>query len=222
MLRKTRLSTIPKLLVPDTDPVLRRAVDDLVNIHKCHTVILYGSRARGEGTPTSDYDLLGIRKAGRKYRYAKKSGTTYLDVFIFPEKGLRKVGDEHLYMKDAKVLLQKGSVGDIFVRKLKQALKKPYQPLPADELSIRKVWPYKMLERIRVGDIEGKYRRSWLHETLLGDYFSLRKKRYWGSKESFLWLKKNDPTTYKLFNRVLNTPDDLNLLKKLIDRVTQS
>lgn len=204
------------------DLFLEDAVNELLKKFKCHTVLLYGSRARGDATEKSDYDLMGVRKTGKKFRLAEKREGKYLDVFIFPEKQLAKVGDEHLYMKGAKVLFEEGNFGSEFLGKLKAFSKKPFQFLPEDEIQARRVWAHKMLERIAVGDIEANYRRSWLHEALLSDYFALRKKRYNGSKESFAWLKKNDLVTYKLFEKVLKNPTDWELLKKLVETVTES
>lgn len=203
-----------------SDPFLEAAVNELIQKYKCHTVVLYGSRARGDETPKSDYDLMGVRKSGKKFRFAEKRDGKYLDVFIYLEKDLKKVDESHLYMKHAIVLFERNNYGTQFLKKLGQALKKKYKPLPADELQTKKVWAYKMLERIEVGDIEAKYRRSWLHEALLYDYFYLRKERFWGSKQSFDWLKKNDSDTYTLFGQVLDNPQDLKVLRQLVDRVT--
>ena len=35
--------------------MLERSLDLLTRIHGCHTVVLYGSHARGDATPASDY-----------------------------------------------------------------------------------------------------------------------------------------------------------------------
>lgn len=203
-----------------TDPLLAELVQELIKKHKCHTVILYGSHARGDATPQSDYDLMGVRKSGKKYRVAEKRDGVYLDLFIYPEKDLKKVGDDHLYMNGAKVLYERGKFGTQFLKKLKTAINRKYQPLPAYEIKVRQVWLHKMYDRIAQGGLEGHYRRSWLHEALLYEYFNIRKKRYWGSKKSFSWIIKNDPATYRLFNRVLKDPLNLVLLKKLVERVS--
>lgn len=210
------------IMFKNEDSFLQAAVNELLKKYRCHTVLLYGSRARGDATEKSDYDLMGVRKVGKKVRLAEKRIGKYLDVFIYSEKDLKKVGEEHLYMNQAQVLIERDNFGSKFLKKLKSVAKKPYQSLPADEIKARCVWAYKMLERIEVGDIEANYRRSWLQEALLVDYFAIRKKRFSGSKESFAWLKLNDLQTYKIFEKVLQSPTDLRLLKKLVECVTVS
>lgn len=204
----------------NTDLLLNQLVSELIKKHKCHTVILYGSRARGDFSELSDYDLMGVKKSGRKYRIAEKRNGYYLDVFIYPEKDLQEVGEDYLFMEGAQVLFEKEKFGTSFVRKLKAAARKKFKPLPNDEIEARRIWLHKMFDRIAKGDIEGNYRRAWLHESLLCEYFNIRKKRYWGSKGSFSWLKDNDPKTYQLFEQVLKHPLDLKLLKKLVERVS--
>lgn len=203
------------------DPFLQTAVREFASKYKCHTVLLYGSRARGDATRQSDYDLMGVRKSGPKLRVAEKRGPHYLDGFVFAEKDLQKLGEQHLYMKEARVLVDPSGYGSKLLRKLGALAKQPPKRLAADEANTRRVWAHKMLERIALGDIEANYRRSWLHETLLIDYFELRQLRFGGSKESFAWLKKHDRATYQLFDHVLSRPTELALLKKLVARVTQ-
>ena len=203
------------------DTFLQEAVNELIHKYKCHTVLLYGSRARGDATEKSDYDLMGVRKSGKKFRIGEKRDGKYLDIFVFSEKSLKKPGEEHLYMKDAKLLFDIDGYGSRFLRKLKILAKRPFRSLPDDEIQALGVWAYKMLERISIGDVEANYRRSWLQEQLLVDYFIIRKKRYTGSKASFAWLKKNDLGTYKLFEKVLMKPTDIKLLTKLVERVTE-
>ena len=202
------------------NPILEQIVNELIEKFKCHTVLLYGSHARGDATSKSDYDVMGVRKSGPQFRLAEKRNGIYLDLVIFTEEDLKRVGENHLYLKGAKVLFQKQKFGDRFLRKLEVALRKPYKAQSPDEIHPRGVFAHKMFERVEEGDVEGNYRRSWLQEALLIEYFELRKKRYWGSKESFAWLKENDRRTYNLFDKSLESPKDLKALRRLVERVT--
>ncbi len=202
--------------------ILNKLTSELVTKHKCHTVILYGSHAQGTATRESDYDLMGVRKSGTKYRIARKENGIYIDMFVYPEKMLQKVGEKHLYMRRGKVLFQRTCFGTRFLDKLEKVARKPATRLPKDEIAVRKVWAHKMWERAQKGDVEGNYRRSWLQMSLLEDYFLLRGKRYSGSKASFAWLKDNDTRTFKLFDKVLKHPTDMKALKDLAVRVTKT
>lgn len=202
------------------DEFLATAVNRLIRKYGCHTVVLYGSRARGDFTAKSDYDLMGVRK-GKALRLAKKEKGFYLDIFIYSERELKTPGEQHLYMKEGIVLFEKEKFGTQFLKNLKKIAKRPYRPMPKDEILARRIWAHKMWERTLVGDIEANYRRSWLHEALLSDYFNIRRKRYLGSKKSFAWLEKHDPATYRLFEKVLREPTNLTALKKLVEKVTK-
>src|SRR6478735_9052391 len=93
------------------DPVLQEIAETLRKEHRCHTILLYGSRARGQGTKTSDYDVLGIRKSGPHFRIAKKKKGAYWDVFVYPEKDLQKLKPHNVSWRDARVLTEKNRYG---------------------------------------------------------------------------------------------------------------
>ena len=40
------------------NPILEQIVNELIEKFKCHTVLLYGSHARGDATSKSDYDAV--------------------------------------------------------------------------------------------------------------------------------------------------------------------
>ncbi len=50
------------------DPILQYLFTELTDRHGCHTVILYGSRARRDFSDESDYDVVGFRTAGEELR----------------------------------------------------------------------------------------------------------------------------------------------------------
>ncbi len=205
--------------VQNNDPTLLEITNLLTTKYKCHTVILYGSRARGVATDISDYDIVGIFKRGSKTRITKKKNGAYWDVFLYSERDLKKLSDQQLAWRDARLLFERGNYGRNFTRRLRKHFKKPFEPAPLYEINATKAWSDKQLERIAVGDVHGLYRRAELQQASVADYFQIRRKRFIGPKAGLEWLEKNDPNTFKLFERVYNDPTNLNALKSLVDRV---
>lgn len=200
---------------PKPDSILAHIVKRLRTKYDCHTIILYGSRARGDATQTSDYDVMGVCKSGDAHRLVTTYRKAYLDIFVFPEKSLKKLTEDHLYMRNAVILYQEGTYGTRFIKRLNTVWKAPHLPRSLEARHLERVWSTKMLERSKVNDIEGHYRRTWLLMSLLEMYFTLRKKRYLGSKGSFQWLATHDPQALELFDKALAIPTDLNALESL-------
>lgn len=48
----------------NNDRILEIPVHELIDRHHGHTIVLYGSRSRGDWTKESDYDLMGFREVG--------------------------------------------------------------------------------------------------------------------------------------------------------------
>lgn len=201
------------------DPILKRITNTLINEYKCHTVILYGSRARGLATSTSDYDILGVRKNGQRIRIAKKQNNFFWDVFIYSEKDLKSLTEESFVWRDAKIIFQKGTYGTKFLQRLSDHLKQPFTPHPKDEIKVLKVWAQKQLERCRVDNIQGLFRRVEFLNALIDHYFYVRQKRFLGPKEGFAWIEIYDPMTFKLIKRALKNPTNLTFLKAAAERV---
>jgi predicted nucleotidyltransferase len=190
----------------------------LVEEHDCHTVILYGSYARGDAGPNSDYDLAGIRASGDAIRDARFWNGAYLDLFIYPESKTAAPDEAMIHMREGRVLIEKDSIGTNFLKRLQEILRSGPKPLPRDEIQARKLWARKMLERAKDKDIEAKYRKIWLLTALVEDYFRIRGLWYLGAKESFKWLRGNDPETYSCFEVALGNTDDLNAIQRAVER----
>lgn len=203
----------------ERDQVLESIIHELKNKHRCHTIVLYGSRARGLTTPTSDYDVFGVRRNGAKTRIAKKQSGYYWDVFIYSEKDLRKLSDDHLSWKDARVLHGDGQYGRRLLSRIQKLVKRPHKPEPQYQINLLKVWAQKEMDRCRVNDIQGLYRRAEFHNALIEHYFVVRKQRFWGPKAAFAWLEENDPMTFRLLERSLRKPTNLALLRSAASRV---
>lgn len=202
------------------DETLTTIVDELKNTYHCHTIILYGSRARGDHTPTSDYDVAGIRKMGQKKRIARfdENHNAYHDIFIYPESAFKRPKEEHLIMADGIVILEQDHFGQNLLEKLNKLFKKP-ENISKDELDLRKIWYQKMLARASVRDVEGKYRHIWIIFVILEDYFAFRGMRYQGPKKAFQYLRKSDPETLLLFEEALTNVCNIEALVRLIKKI---
>ncbi|HEY4943105.1 MAG TPA: nucleotidyltransferase domain-containing protein [Rhizomicrobium sp.] len=196
---------------------LAAVVKEFQRKHRCHTLILYGSQARGEATRASDYDLLGVRDKGEVVRDARLWRGVYLDFFAYPERKAK--AEQLMHVRGGKVLRQKGGFGDRLLARIEKAYAAGPKPLPPDELQARKVWARKMLARARVGDAEGNYRRAWLLTALLENYFAGRGRWYEGSKASLRWLRENDPKASALFEKALKPGARLSTIAALVERI---
>lgn len=198
---------------------VREIADDLVSQFNCHTVILYGSRARGDWTTSSDYDILGVSDtATRIARHAYEDAGVYVDGFIYPTAILNDPDSTHLYMRDGVVVLERDGYGSELLSKLAKIFAAGPN-VPEDETEMKRVWIRKMIARSKAGDIEGLYRKHWLIYSLLEDYFTLRGRWYEGPKKAFAELRTLDESTFLLFERVLEDSRDLNTTEQLATRV---
>ncbi len=201
------------------DPLLTKIEHDIIQNYKCHTIILYGSRARGEATSTSDYDILAIRKNGDLERDCRLFENVYLDIFVYSEEAVKNPDTSLIRIKDGIVLRQKNNMGDNLLTKIKAIFIANPPITPAWEKHEINTWVMKMLDRAKQNDIEGNFRRHWLLHDLLECYFKLRDKWYLGPKQSFQWLDKNDLKTYTAFNEALKPNATFNEIEKLISYV---
>lgn len=199
------------------DRFLAAVVKEFQRKHRCHTLILYGSHARGDATPASDYDILGIRDEGEVVRDARLWRGVYLDFFAYPQRKAKAA--ELMHVRGGKVLFQKARCGDRLLARIEKAHAAGPKPLPPDELRARKVWARKMLKRAQVGDIEGNYRRVWLLTALLENYFAARNRWYAGSKASLRWLRENDPQTWAHFEEALKPGARLSTIATLVEEI---
>jgi predicted nucleotidyltransferase len=201
------------------DQVLESIVRELKGKYRCHTIVLYGSRARGLASQTSDYDVFGVRRRGQKTRIAKKQNGYYWDVFVYAEKDLRKLSDYHLAWRGARILHGHGQYGRRLLARIRKLIERPHKPEPQYQIDILKVWAQKELDRCRVNDIQGLYRRAEFHAALIDHYFVVRKQRFCGPKAAFAWLEENDPKTFRLVQKSLKDPTNLGLLRSAASRV---
>lgn len=196
---------------------LETLAKELCRKHRCHTLILYGSHARGDATPVSDYDLIGIRANGRVLHDTRRWNGAYLDVFVYPERKLKPA--ELLRIRGGRVLIEKHGAGTRLLRRVERLHALGPKPLPPDERRALRIWARKTLERIRSGGTEGDYRRAFLLTMLLEDWFLMRGRWYPGSKEALAWLAANEAKTYACFTAALKPNAPVRKIERLIDLV---
>lgn len=187
--------------------------------HKCHTAILYGSRARGDPRPGSDYDVAGFADIPAVERITGAWRSGYLDLFVHPESKLTAPAPDMLHLRGGKVMFQKERAADQFLAALEALHAAGPDALPESELKARRDWAWKMLDRARQGDAEGNYRRAWLLTALLEDYFHLRTLWYEGSKESLAYLAGREPDVYAKLEAALLPGASLDEVAEVVEIV---
>ena len=202
-----------------SDEKIDRIIKYILDNHQCHTIILYGSHARGESTSTSDYDIIAIRNNGEFERDCRLFENNYLDIFIYPNTAVENIDQSFIRAKDGIVLCQKNHIGDQLLDKIKTLFQQGPSKTPDWEKHEIVAWLQKMFVRVKEGDIEGNFRRHWLLRDLLECYFKLRDDWYLGPKESFGWLKEQDQKTYLAFNDALKPNASLKDIDNLIKSV---
>lgn len=192
--------------------LLKRLADEQAKV-----VILYGSRARGDATPESDFDVAAFaEREGPVKQVAGQWGGGLLDLFIHPMATLTKAGPDHLHMRGGSVLVDEGGRGATFLSALDDVFTQGPAPLTDEEMAVRKAWSWKTLERARRGDVVGDYRRAWLLTTQLENYFSFRNEWYLGSKRALDHLRCVDAHTFSVFQAALAPNADMVAIEALV------
>lgn len=202
------------------DPFLDLFVRQLRDVHRCEAVIVYGSRARGDFTPESDYDLLGIRDSGAEVRVAREEEGRFLDAFVVPRTALTGREPEYLRLLGGRVLADSpDGFAAALLERVAEADRRGPEPLDAAAREERHAWIRKMVARAGRGDIEARFRHSWLLYELLENYFVLRGRWYRGPKESFAWLRQHDPALLAAYESALAPGAGISELRELAGRV---
>jgi hypothetical protein len=196
-------------------------VQTLTIDHGCHAVILYGSRARGDFHPASDWDVAGFRETGAvtPLRVARAFHGTWLDAFVYAEAAFVAIDPELLRFLPARILVDQRGFAKALLERIDALDKKGPSPLPEGEDEMVRVWYAKMLARIAGGDLESKYRRVELLFQALDNYFKLRGLWYRGPKAGLPWLAKHDPETHAAFSGALDPHASSEDLRALVRRV---
>lgn len=202
------------------DDLLSKIVIDLQGRYNLPIIILYGSRARGDHTPSSDIDIVCFVEGATPIGDARDFEGFYLDAWVYSSDAMLASTDEFLRFADGYCLYDSEGQGAAFLKELQQRIEQGPKPLSASEIQHTKQWVYKMLERSKSLEVESFYRLYWLAVDLLQIYFDLRGQWYFGPKKSLAWLREHDATGYQLFSQVYNPSIRFDDLEKLAEYVT--
>lgn len=204
------------------DKITQEAIDYLVKKYQPHTLILYGSRSRGDATENSDLDIACFCDEIKETKEAGIFQGIYLDAWIYPTSYMQSVANDALRFQESILLIDSQGYGAGYLEKVQERFKRGPEKLSSLDREHLILWLYKMLRRVQINDACGNYRKAWLQFELLEAYFTLRGIWFLGDKKSFAYLKQNDKEAYQLFTAAYNDLQDGKHLKQLVSYVTQS
>jgi hypothetical protein len=187
----------------------------LVDEYGCHTVILYGSRARGDSTDASDVDIAGFGAAAST-RDTRKLGSVFLDAFVCTEAELEAdATPESLKFLNSVLLVDPRGAGARFLHRVGRLHARGPEPLPASERRMIRAWIEKTVARIARGDLEAHYRRHWLLFDMIENDHKLRGQWFLGSKDAFARLERDRPDLHAAFAEALAPNAALDAIERL-------
>lgn len=190
-------------------------VSEMQRAHAAHTIILYGSLARGDATAESDIDVACFADVKEVLRDARTWNGRFLDAFVYPTE--TKPDIDLLKLLGGRVLLDERGLAGVLLDGLAAIERAGPAKLSESEARMRRVWARKMMARIRRDDLEARYRRHWLLFQLLEDHFALRGEWYRGPKLAFGEL---DLETRAAFESALAPEATLEDIEALVERVS--
>jgi hypothetical protein len=188
-------------------------------------VLLYGSRARGAATPTSDVDALVFASGEGRGGLRGTSAGVDLDIEVVPASSTATLDPAAWFHVAPGVPLYDptGAVA-AFLARVEQHRARGPAPMKADEISRYRVWAPRMCVRIArniaTDPALAAYQSAWLLTTLLDLYFQIRALWTRSAKESLQYWADYDPPYRKLWDEYASArepPTQLAILERLTE-----
>lgn len=171
---------------------------ELCEKHQAHTVILYGSRARGDARPTSDIDVFLVRDEGSATSDHRLWRGLWLDAWVHPSGDLDAPEEGMLRLCGGRVLVERDGSGAALIARLEATRDAGPKALTDEDRALRVTWLRKTAARVRDparDDLEAMLRRASLLTESIETYFALRERWYPGPRGAFEHLRREDPET---------------------------
>ncbi len=195
--------------------------DEMARRHGAHTVLLYGSRARGDASERSDVDVIAVRPSGGAARDLRPWRGWALDVHVHDEAGVEALlSARSPDLRDAIVLRQRDGLGDRIVAAVRARLAEPPPALsPADAAALW-AWGDKMRARVAHPDpLLAAYHRATLLVESLPAWAEVRRRWFHGGKAALASLAVEDPTTRDAYEVAARPGADVADFLRLLDAV---
>ncbi|MCB9498410.1 MAG: nucleotidyltransferase domain-containing protein [Bacillales bacterium] len=167
------------------------------------SIIVYGSFADGSNNENSDLDALVISNENQSMHDVSIQNGVQLDVFVESKSSFIDFNlEDYVQLFNGIVVFDTNDFGKKIIEKVNEyinSIPKKNNIEKKDEVA----WCKKMLLRIQRDDVEGLFRWHWLLVDSLEIYFDLIEQPYRGPKKALLWMEKNQPIAFVLFDSAL-------------------
>lgn len=189
-------------MAPDLDILAA----ELCEKHGAHTVILYGSRARGDARPTSDVDVYLVRDDGPATSDHRVWEGLWLDAWVHPARDTEVFEPGLLRLCGGKVLIDRDGFGRALLERLDARRAQGPEAATPEHRALLVTWLLKTAARVRApapDDLEAMLRRAALLTESIETYFTLRGRWYPGPRGALATLREEDPETWARYAEAL-------------------
>jgi len=203
------------------DPLLPEIVQHVREKYGTSTVILYGSRARGEASEKSDYDIIGLLNSGEAQESPEVFKGARLEISLYSQSVKEEMAADlpfSFFWEEGAILHQSHHEGEQFIEDVKKAFYNNKNESRQTNKNIIRLLAINLNRAQENETREHFYRHRFLMLSLV-EYFPIRNLTYKGPRKSLEWLRKNDPLTYTAFSKAMAPQasfDDLQMLLKQI------